>query len=752
MGSLFMSWKHSAYKLPVAVVLLACAVTALPLHEDVVAFLESPLDAKALNKEMQKDDVSDKRNLQVESIQSKNNLQVMKREESEADFNSKEEDVHKRQDLRVASAKAKAAAAFSKAKTAAKAEKDAADKASLDKMRLATKQVRKQFTRDNIKSLKQRGRKEHAAILEWKTRRLDARSLESQTVGRSRSSEERELATAKRARDFALQTARDEAAKTKDMAIRQNGESLTKVNRNVAKAKAKAAKVKATTLQQIRINTGQVLDRNQPMLLLETDATSQKAEAGDEAEVESEVKTAANKEKLEVEQAASQQSQEEAAANQKRTNKVAAIETLATQKIENAKAIFSKAKAIAQGTEAALKKKATQVKEADYIAALKKRQDSIAEARRKLHESKHAAAARAKARTEEAKGMLDTAIKKNKQEFERAKQNAKTEQRAAERAAEDAKTKTLMKAAEAKAATYKRIAAGGAVSGTVLIQLQENGKPKMTASMSSAELAKVQEEERKQDAKAANDMIADSARNTDDVIQAKKEADISKAETDAVNKAEEASRKAKAMATEEELKRNQDADDAWLNAVELANKRFRTAKEEIGQEAGAAKVRATEAKSAAYRQATAKWEKTKAQARKLELEKFRRIEEKESQDITKKKQAMTAAAKAIEADAVSKLATQRQIRKEEYAAANQEDAKMQSKIMKTKAAQMDQLLSDNAKADQQGNEQIPRPVKQSVTATKKAAAEAAAVSVEANQAAAAAASTPSAQAAIANTP
>merc|ERR1711907_609785 len=680
-------------------VVLTLSVSGLPMREDTLNLAQeasSPLDSKTLTKEVVADNKLDKRNLQVEAIQQRNSVRVMKRKALEGDLDTKEAATRRKETVKVQTVKAKAADAYNKSVQAAKLSKIKEDKVAVDKRRAGAKQSAKQETLDKIDALKAAGRQEKAAINTWKMQRVLARDQEMQTITRAANSEERELTAAKRARDVATKDAQDEAARTKEGAIRQNSVDLTKANRAVATQKAKAAKIKANVLRGIRTFS-------QPQVLLDT--TSDKDRAAEAAKehdlsklkVQQDVASAGASEAREVQAANAAQTQKEIAAQQKRTNAVAAAENLAAQKAKNANTIFAQAKATALATEASLKAKATQAKQKENAEALKTRQDGESKARQELNGEIAQAEARAKSKLSTAKATYTEGLKKNQEEFQRAKQAAETEEAAAIKRATLANKKRQMKAAKAKAAEYEKLAAGGAVGSEFL--LQESAEPQTaTASMSSAELASVQEEERRADAKAANDMIFDSTKNTDDVIQAKKEAEVSKAETDALNQAEEAARKAKAAATEQELKRNQEADDTWLNAVQLANKRFRTAKEEIGQEAGAAKVKATEAKDSAYRQATAKWEKAKSQARKIELEKFRQLEEVEAQKITKHKQVLTAAEKAIEADHAQKIAALAQKRKEEYAAANQKNEQAKAKVLKLKAKKNGPNVSGTSKS------------------------------------------------------
>merc|ERR1711907_645073 len=679
-------------------VVLTLSVSGLPMREDTLNLAQeasSPLDSKTLTKEVVADNKLDKRNLQVEAIQQRNSVRVMKRKALEGDLDTKEAATRRKETVKVQTVKAKAADAYNKSVQAAKLSKIKEDKVAVDKRRAGAKQSAKQETLDKIDALKAAGRQEKAAINTWKMQRVLARDHEMQTITRAANS----------ARDVATKDAQDEAARTKEGAIRQNSVDLTKANRAVATQKAKAAKIKANVLRGIRTFS-------QPQVLLDT--TSDKDRAAEAAKehdlsklkVQQDVASAGASEAREVQAANAAQTQKEIAAQQKRTNAVAAAENLAAQKAKNANTIFAQAKATALATEASLKAKATQAKQKENAEALKTRQDGESKARQELNGEIAQAEARAKSKLNTAKATYTEGLKKNQEELQRAKQAAETEEAAAIKRATLANKKRQMKAAKAKAAEYEKLAAGGAVGSEFL--LQESAEPQTaTASMSSAELSSVQEEERRADAKAANDMIFDSTKNTDDVIQAKKEAEVSKAETDALNQAEEAARKAKAAATEQELKRNQEADDTWLNAVQLANKRFRTAKEEIGQEAGAAKVKATEAKDSAYRQATAKWEKAKSQARKIELEKFRQLEEVEAQKITKHKQVLTAAEKAIEADHAQKIAALAQKRKEEYAAANQKNEQAKAKVLKLKAKKMDQMSAAQAKADQQDEKIIP---------------------------------------------
>jgi len=227
--------------------------------------------------------------------------------------------------------------------------------------------------------------------------------------------------------------------------------------------------------------------------------------------------------------------------------------------------------------------------------------------------------------------------------------------------------------------------------------------------MSAANLIKVQAEESAKDQKAANDMVFASTENTNKVVFDKKEDDLAKAEKDAVSRATEDERKAKAAAVAQELKDHQKADDAYMVAVEQANRKYREKKEAVDKSAATGKVQATELKDSLYTKTTKQWETAKNQARASEVKVFRKLDAKAGASLSGDTAKRDAAMKKAQAGLATSMAAMKQKKKTALAQANTELTQAQVVATKKKAVRVQQLSAEVSSLDQARNQQDPIP-------------------------------------------
>jgi hypothetical protein len=204
-----------------------------------------------------------------------------------------------------------------------------------------------------------------------------------------------------------------------------------------------------------------------------------------------------------------------------------------------------------------------------------------------------------------------------------------------------------------------------------LLQLAEEPSDS-SAAISSAELIRQQEKEREENERKANTMIAESKQSTNEVLMAKKIEDLKLAESTAINNAMEKARSVVAAEEAKELKAHEEADDAYMNIEEAAERKFREAKQQIGQKAAQLKIGATVLKNQEYNDATEAWEASKKEAREEQMRAFKQIESKEEHAMQQQKVDNEAAGEAIKAHYEQETNAIEDKKKQRMAVANQQ--------------------------------------------------------------------------------
>jgi hypothetical protein len=769
----------------------------------------NPLNAETLNEQLRQAGAADATALSIQQSSAVDQVQVAKLAEKQLDMESEEGAKIQIAEQKLRDVKITAQTALDCAIQEAKKKKQEADDESVQKYRTEKKKIQEAESAEKVKYAQDQSENEHVAIRKWSQERANARAKELEEFKFAKDKLDDAVRDASRLRENELEDAKAEHARAKQDALNTKASEYTNANREASREKAVAVKEKADGLRDIREATGQAeLDAaaaqagsmelsptaeklsSRITSLLQTGVEpdvpatndlsplSSEAMEAEAAAISHQDQSALQDETAGIErhnaQAAQTKKEDEAGAEETRqlaaadayqkqesakvvskaTQDMKVAATNLKQKIQDISSVYANAKAIAEGTDAALKTKATEAKSKEYIEAMDERKKTQEEARAETLATFTSAEAAAKEKKDGVKGQKELDLERNEDDFRRAKKAAeKTEEEEVERAKEE-NAKVLVEAAKMKAQKFEELAAGGSVGRRLLSEPETTESDEAlaeaddAATMTAAELVQQQDDEKAADAKAANDMVYESTKNTDDVIYAKKEGDIAKAETDAFNYAEETARAAKAEAVELETKDHQRADDEYLAATDVATTKYRNVAEEVDKQAGIDKVKATEAKDRAYEEATKSWEQAKEQARGVELEAFRKIEETEVELTATENENQDAKIKAAKADFAQKEAALVEERKEGYAKANDKHEKARARALAEKTKVQESMAQEQVSNDANRVPAIAAPPGSSVAETQAALAEAASVSPEAAAAAAAASNTPGSQDAV----
>lgn len=163
----------------------------------------------------------------------------------------------------------------------------------------------------------------------------------------------------------------------------------------------------------------------------------------------------------------------------------------------------------------------------------------------------------------------------------------------------------------------------------------------------SAELFIQQDKEQEADVRAVNDMVFDSQNNINDILYAKKEAEVAMEATHAVNRAEEKTREAKVAAIQKDLVDNQDVDDNYLKARSGAERKYYQSKEDIANYAVNMKKDQERRKLEAYDVFVRQWEAAKKRARDKQVRRYTEIADDQNYKLKKAGEAKETKLKAI---------------------------------------------------------------------------------------------------------